>query len=211
MNKSALIKIAGIVMITFLVITVVTFFLYPYLNEEKYEQIQNDRLLNQPAGDFEDSLGSESSELDDGTTGADENSLFQDSPAAQEGDFSGVIDSLQHVNDSLSLKLNEVQESLAELENAIRRNGVDPAQLLADSGDGEAAFVEASDEQTEEFAERVKSLLNLDEEELTPIANQMSQQELVRIYSNSGNIQREKLLRSLSPERAAKLMKEIML
>jgi len=72
-------------------------------------------------------------------------------------------------------------------------------------------FIAAASQPEEEFSERVKSLLNLDEEDLTPIANQMTQQELVKIYRNSGNLQREKLLRSLSAERATKLMQEIML
>jgi Mg/Co/Ni transporter MgtE len=81
----------------------------------------------------------------------------------------------------------------------------------AKSGSGDTPFVTIAEEPQEEFSERVKSLLNLDEEDLTPIASQMTQQELVKIYQTSSNLQREKLLRSLTPERAAKLMQEIML
>lgn len=214
MNKSAIFKIAGIVIASFLVITVITFFLYPYLNKDKYEQIQNERQINQPSGEFEGNSLSSGQIEDKAYNGqlAGDHSFYQDSTGTESTYFAATIDSLQHLNDSLTVRLEEVLANLTELEEAVKKNGADPAKLVqANPGGNDAAFIQASEEPKEEFSERVKSLLNLDEDELKPIANQMSQQELVRIYSNSGNIQREKLLRSLSPERAAKLMKEIML
>lgn len=214
MKKSALFKIAGIIAASFVVVTVAMFFLYPYLNEEKYEQIQAERSERTPSNSFQS--GTEDEQL---TGGFDDDTVSDFGPDNQEQAFEGdknqllmKLDSLMAVNDSLSLELESAQAGLSNLENVLKQTGVDPQQLAsAKQGEGNVEFIIASEEPREEFSERVKSLLNLDEEELTPIANQMSQQELVRIYSSSGNIQREKLLRSLSPERAAKLMKEIML
>lgn len=215
MKKSALFKIAGIIVVSFVVITVAMFFLYPYLNEEKYEQIQAERSERTPSNSFQ--VGTQDEQLPI-EAGEDTESEPASGSRVQvfEGDRDQLLmklDSLKAVNDSLSTELESAQAGLLNLENVLKQTGVDPQQLAsARRGEGvDAEFIIASEEPKEEFSERVKSLLNLDEEELTPIANQMSQQELVRIYSSSGNIQREKLLRSLSPERAAKLMKEIML
>lgn len=62
-----------------------------------------------------------------------------------------------------------------------------------------------------EFFEKIKSLLSLDEEELAPIVNQLSNEQLILLYNGGGNLQKEKLLRALSPERAAAIITEIML
>lgn len=218
MNKSALLKIAGIVVGSFVVITIAIFFLYPYLNEEKYEQIQAERLEGQSMGDFESDSSDVSLSNSDKGGEAMGMSGFSD-PDSSGGDLEAdidplqmTIDSLVTTNDSLVQQLDSTQASLFNLENLLANSGLDPLHIEnAKKGEGDVELIAAADEPREEFSERVKSLLNLDEEQLTPIANQMSQQELVRIYNSSGNIQREKLLRSLSAERAAKLMKEIML
>ena len=215
MNKSALIKIAGILVVSFIVVTIVTFFLYPYINEQKYEQIQTERTERHPSDDLEG--GAEPDELppldkenpfykSSAQSGAD--SLL----AADSSSIMMTLDSLMAVNDSLSQQLDSAMVALANFEEVLKASGADDSQLdEVRRGTGDVEFITAAAEPKEEFSERVKSLLNLDEEDLTPIANQMTQEELVRIYSSSGNIQREKLLRSLSPERAAKLMQEIML
>lgn len=214
MNKSALFKIAGIIVVSFVVITVATFFLYPYLNEEKYEQIQAERSERTPSNSFQSETEDELLPIE-AEGDSESESVTDEKTRVFDGDKNQLLmklDSLMAVNDSLSLELESAQTGLTNLENVLKQTGVDPQQLASvKQGEGNVEFIIASEEPREEFSERVKSLLNLDEEELTPIANQMSQQELVRIYSSSGNIQREKLLRSLSAERAANLMKEIML
>ena len=216
MNKSALIKIAGILVVSFIVVTIVTFFLYPYINEENYEQVQTERADRFPSDDLEG--GGYSDELPP-MDNSNQNLLNKQGAGIPDSlftdDMSSVsmtIDSLVAVNDSLSQTLDSALVTIANLENALKASGADDAQLAeVRQGNDDVEFISAAAEPKEEFAERVKSLLNLDEEDLTPIANQMTQQELVKIYNNSGNLQREKLLRSLSAERATKLMQEIML
>lgn len=215
MNKSALIKIVGILVGSFVVITILTFFLYPYLNEEKYEQVQEERAERLPTGEFE-GAGSDTDLFDTENADLNNDSVFSetvDSLALKDSlRFAAIIDSLTAANDSLTQELESANSSLANLEQALMEAGADRDLLAsAKSGSGETPFVTVAEEPQEEFSERVKSLLNLDEEDLTPIASQMTQQELVKIYQTSSNLQREKLLRSLTPERAAKLMQEIML
>src|SRR6056297_261772 len=216
MNKSALIKIAGILVVSFIVVTIVTFFLYPYINEEKYEQVQTERADRFPSDDLQG--GADSDELpplDDSFQRPLENSAAGIPDSLFTADSSLVsmnLDSMMAANDSLSQQLDSALVTIANLENALKATGADDTQLAeVRQGNNDVEFIAAASQPEEEFSERVKSLLNLDEEDLTPIANQMTQQELVKIYNNSGNLQREKLLRSLSAERATKLMQEIML
>jgi hypothetical protein len=56
------------------------------------------------------------------------------------------------------------------------------------------------------FAERAKSLFNLEDEELTPIINQMSNDLLLQLYDVGSTMQRQKLLRCLPSDKAAKIV-----
>jgi transcriptional regulator of heat shock response len=63
----------------------------------------------------------------------------------------------------------------------------------------------------EAFKDRVKSLLNLEEDEMAPILDKMTSKQLVRLYKEAGNTQREKILRALKSDQAARLITEVML
>lgn len=103
-----------------------------------------------------------------------------------------VVDSLQGVIVSMQTRMKEQVVSA----------GVPKGQAV--SGD-------TNEIDKNKLRENIKSLMNLDEEELAPIVKEMTNAELKLLYSVSGNIQREKLLRSLPPNRAAKLIQEIMI
>jgi len=108
------------------------------------------------------------------------------------------IDSLRQVNDSLNVLMTAIQDSIND------RSLTVPQEEIVENGAGIAGF-------DEDFSDRIKSLLNLDEEELAPIVDKMNRDQLVRLYQGGGSIQREKLLRALKPERAAELIQKIML
>lgn len=55
-----------------------------------------------------------------------------------------------------------------------------------------------------------KSLLRLDEEELAQILNRLSDNLLIKLYNSSSTIQREKLMRSLEPGKAATIIRTVM-
>lgn len=55
-----------------------------------------------------------------------------------------------------------------------------------------------------------KSLLKLGENALAPIVNLLDNEQLVMLYKEASNIQRAKLLRSLKPDKAASILKQVM-
>ncbi len=62
----------------------------------------------------------------------------------------------------------------------------------------------------EEFAVRIKSLLNLEDDELSPILENLNTDQIVKLYYAGGTIQRQKILRALEAKKAAEIMTEIM-
>lgn len=57
--------------------------------------------------------------------------------------------------------------------------------------------------------EHNRSLLNLDDEELRPILSQLNELQIKAIYADASSMQREKILRNLSPASAARLLSAI--
>ncbi|MBP3191939.1 hypothetical protein [Natronogracilivirga saccharolytica] len=181
-------KILGIVVGTFVGTSVLMFFLYPHIHPDRagdVEKLDEDPLMAGSVweGDVMSPEECESlqSELE--------------SLHSENAELMSRIDSLDNENEKLKAEL-------ADLESA-EPQPADEAGIPAANG----TTITMDDE---DFAERVKSLLNLDEEELAPIVQNMEDSQLVRLYRSAGSIQREKLLRSLAPDRAAKLMNEVM-
>ncbi len=98
-----------------------------------------------------------------------------------------TIDSLYAVNRELEDELRQTQ-AIAEANGGIDGNGNGPQQL---------------DAQLEEVA---SNLLVLNEEELAPIVNRLSDNMLLELYENSSGMQRQQLLRALEPAKAATLI-----
>jgi hypothetical protein len=198
MNKGLILKIAGFITIPLIILVVAMFFLYPYINKDTYQD-----LVEEQQQKFE-------AEFDAAT-----------SPASAKPDTITVApDSLQ-VSDSLAIVAEDTidynsPEFLLE-ENRNLHSFIDSLIVQIQNLKKEKAEIEAEEPEIEvgltpeEFAQRIKSLLNLEEDDLAPILDKMTSQQLVRLYSGGGTIQREKILRSLSADKAAKLMTEIML
>lgn len=184
MNKAVIVRITGFLVIPILVMLVIIYFLYPFLNSEKYQQIVES--INPVVSDSSrvDSLVTDSLDFSNMQNfETDQDSLVD----IANNDYSNpVIDSLQQVINALNTRIKELEHT-QELDE-IR------AKL-----------------EEEAFANRIKSLLNLEEDELAPILEKMTNEQLVRLYTEAGTIQREKILRALNSDRAAKLITEIML
>ncbi|MBO6586853.1 MAG: hypothetical protein JJ953_12165 [Gracilimonas sp.] len=192
MNKAVILKIAGLITVPLLVMIVAMYFLYPYINKEEYQELvqaQEEKL----DAEFE-ALGLPAQE---------------DSVVAVLSDATMVMDSVAVdtlVTDELQLALEEntllhkrVDSLIAEIE------------VLKANQPEETDAEDIQELSKEEFAQRIKSLLNLEEDDLGPILEKMTNEQLVRLYNGGGTIQREKILRSLNSDKAAKLMTEIML
>ncbi|MDG5766746.1 hypothetical protein QA596_04640 [Balneolales bacterium ANBcel1] len=182
-------KIPGIIVGSFVGVFALIFFLYPQINPEQYEQLTQ---WDEQDGDGFPGAGPLTDEE------VEEWKAEMERLRADNRSLRSTVDSLQLLNEDLELELKE-WEKLEDF-MPVAESATEPVQR------GSTFYM--SDE---EFGERVKSLLNLDEEELAPIIREMDDGQLVRLYQSGGTIQREKLLRSLSPQRAAKLMSEVML
>lgn len=217
MSKSGIIKITGLLVIPFLVLTVAMYFLYPYLNEEKYNEVV--AKFNTDEKKVERLAPHERTITSDG--GSNSTTLEKDFDTlsgqiealkSQNIDLQTRLDSIRALNEELQQKLDKKAKALKDTKQnqadaVVKQNqpqATDFAQAATQNGQKQT-------QDTEAFSERVKSLLNLDEEQLAPIVNQMSNDQLIRLYRGGGTIQRQKLLRSLKPDRAAKIMTEIML
>lgn len=206
MKKKILIIVAAIA-VPFLALLVLFYFLYPHLNEEKYEQI-----LSEIGGEQKEDPAPDEIDYDEITFNerpGDEYTFedYENLPnnlellMAEQNNLQNTIDSLNREKQILVSELDELSST------------IDSAQTveIAANEETEPLLADANNETREEFSERVKSLMNLEEEQLAPIVKQLSDEQLIRLYYSAGNIQREKLLRSLSAARAAKLMEKIML
>ena len=197
MNKGAIVKIAGFLVVPIILMLVVVYLLYPMLNKDKYD------LIVRTNGTMYDSLMVDSLARVDSLMRADSIAVA-DSLAlieadqlerAQKMNIATKIDSLERLVYVLSARL----EGLAERE--IRQQQNNSQQQIASTAELEE----------EAFKDRVKSLLNLEENEMAPILEKMTSQQLVRLYREAGNTQREKILRALNSDRAARLITEVML
>ncbi|MAO63683.1 MAG: hypothetical protein CL666_01655 [Balneola sp.] len=213
MNKAAILKITGAILVTFIVMVVAIFFLYPKINEEEYTQMvsefeaQQEQVLQSESQQYSVSEVDPSAYQTAGFAGSD---LGLDSASISSGNTT-LPDSLMVIDrEQYQLKLKEMENNEIRLHSLI-----DSLYAEIDQLDQQlTGMAEASSEKEEldpaEFTERVKSLLNLEEDELSPILQQMTNEQVVRLYFGGGTIQRQKILRSLEPKRAAELMTEIM-
>ena len=191
MNKVTFIKIAGFLVVPILLMLVVMYLLYPMINKDRYD------LIVETNGTMIDSVMMDSLARLDSLAMVDSLYAFQQDSLMeleneiqqqQDAEWINLVDSLQRVIYVLNARIEG-------LENEEIVEGETSAEKLAE----------------EAFKDRVKSLLKLEEDELAPILDKMSKDQLVRLYSEAGNTQREKILRSLNSDRAARLITEIML
>lgn len=193
MDKKKL--IIGAVLVSLLpVFLVVFYFLYPKINADRYEEVIN-RQVEEEQIAFSKNVNLDDPDLNKEFEGmANQMQEYLE----REDKLNRSIDSLKQVNDSLNVLMAAIQDSINQRTSTVRQ------EEIVENNAGIAGF-------DENFSDRIKSLLNLDEEELAPIVDKMNKDQLVRLYQGGGSIQREKLLRALKPERAAELMQKIML
>lgn len=194
MNTRKLLKIIGFIIGPLIPLTIAIYFLFPYLNEEKYEEITK-------TDDHADVIA------DDGTMsviGSDFETIKKQAKSIQKDNryLQETLDSLRMVNDSLKKELASMKSELEELSATQGQN--------EDNETAEALAETMKEEDGEEFKENIKSFLSLDDENLAPIINQLSDDQLVRLYKGGSSLHRKKLLRTLESKRAAQLMTEVM-
>lgn len=198
MNKGAIVKIAGFLVVPILLMLVITYLLYPMLNEDRYD------LIVRTNGTLVDSVLLDSLARLDSLAAADSLETLE---RFKNGELVVTIEDTEWANkvDSLTRLVYVLNARLEGLEAAANI----PKQ--EEEPQAQEDFTTTADLDDEAFKDRVKSLLNLEENEMAPILEKMTSQQLVRLYREAGNTQREKILRALNSDRAARLITEIML
>lgn len=206
--------ILGIAIIPFVVFLVTIFFLYPYLNKENYNKTMDEHSRS----DIAMVEIQESDIVISNPQAVDSLQLELSSLLNEQKTIESVIDSLVNKKQILISEIQDLEKQRELVLNEVllaegSKTDLEPQQIAQQvaSTPTTQTFADNSDEIKQEFSERVKSLLNLEEEELAPILKKIEDQQLLLLYDTAGNIQREKMLRSLTPDRAANLMKKIML
>ncbi|MFP8488658.1 hypothetical protein ACKGJO_06100 [Gracilimonas sp. Q87] len=214
MSKSAILKIAGIVLIPFILMLVGAFFLYPQLNEEKFNEIVTN-FEEQQEEQFKNDLQKERN-----TNAVNQKVISKESLSdSMEVYVTTEVDSvnIEELPDSIQNITSKTESEIHRFEQSeIRLHGIiDSLYAVIEELEAQIELLSNPvEEKTEldpkEFSERVKSLLNLEEDELRPILEKMTKDQIVRLYDGGGTIQRQKILRSLGADEAAELMTEIM-
>ncbi|TNE71798.1 hypothetical protein EP331_08455 [bacterium] len=126
-----------------------------------------------------------------------------------------AINELKKKVSSLELEVNEKRakemKDLALIDSLYQLNLSMEDELAAfRMGSAKTGLTTSLGKIDSKVAEVTKSLLRLEEDELALIVNRLDNSELVRIYNTSSNLQREKLLRSLEPNKVKQLLKSVM-
>jgi cell division protein FtsB len=165
---------------SFIVLTVIAYFLFPYINPEKAAEIEKEQPSMKKAsfdpGEFNlqavDSLNQELSNLH------------------------MKVDSLRRENDGKQQLIDSLQTGPA-MDSPVES---EPAEMTA------AEMTEA----VPAIEEASKPLLGMDEDDLAPIVDLLDENQLISLYREGSGRQRQKLLRVLKPQKAAKILKKVM-
>ncbi len=180
MDTSTIVKYGLASLLSFVFFIAVSYAIYPHVNgSAKKEKINNAPAVDEPV----DFIGKK---YDPDLYGPDAVARLK----KQIDDMEQLISELREKEN----QYKEVIDSLAVVASSIHlQMVVEQEQRINAEGILEAA----------------SSLLELNDDVLSKILIRLEDQQLVELYHAAGRIQRGKLLRSLDPDRAAKLLKQV--
>ncbi len=173
-------KTAGKFVGVFLVILIAMYFLYPYLHPQPEQEATDEDEWG--VSDLANSPFNYSLEA-------------SDSLKTQVNELQKSIDSLTNIQQQRQVKIDSLEQLASQMEVAPQQTNT------AQTNDEEGS--------SEQFKNVSRSLLELDEEELSPILDRLDNDELIGLYKSANNMQRSKMLRSLGSDKAAVILKEI--
>lgn len=176
-----------VVSLSVLILGAVAFYLlYPKMNPKKYEetvqQVEEENALNATLNSSE----SESTNLEnnlDSTDSSNRISSVVKMQKAQIDSLESIISKLESYREELNTEKIDLNEKIKKLEE------------------------QASQKAT--FEDELKGILSLDDKQLSPILEKMNDMKVADIYQGSNVNQKQKILRCLDPERAAKLLEAV--
>ena len=161
------------------------YLLYPKMNPEKYEetvqQVEEENALNATLNSSE----SESSYLENNIDATDSESrkMLVETHKVQIDSLKSIIRELESLRDELNTEKIDLNEKIKKLEEQANQKAT--------------------------FEEELKGILSLDDKQLSPILEKMNDMKVADIYQGSTINQKQKILRCLDPEKAAKLLETV--
>ena len=191
--------------VAFFLFLVLSFYLYPVINSDAGEQAAAMEVPKDGPGYYEfDYIKFGPAAVRDLQDRTEELEQQLASVDVGETDQLTIIDSLHRVTIQKDQRIAELEAQLGQAGGNNARYASSSASLFGGGSSGNSL---EGDQKLQNIS---KSLLNLDEDELGPILNRLSDAQLVKLYESSSNIRRAKLMRSLDPGKAALLLRRVM-
>ncbi len=157
------------------------YLLYPKMNPEKYEETVQQVEEENALNTPE----SESSYLENNIDATDSESrkMLVETHKVQIDSLKSIISKLESFRDELNTEKTDLNEKIKKLEEQANQKAT--------------------------FEEELKGILSLDDKQLSPILEKMNDMKVADIYQGSTINQKQKILRCLDPEKAAKLLETV--
>ncbi len=172
--------IVGGSLVSFIVMMAAMYFLYPYINPEMKKELEEQKPEVEQATRFDPTQYGPKA---------------VDSLNTHVHTLKQTVDSLKTLETSYISQIDSLEEQITQVQE--EKEEIKPEELPE----------EITANNLEDIS---KSLLNLDEDALSPIVNLLEDKQLVGLYNSANNMQRAKLLRSLKPDKAATILKKVM-
>ncbi|MEX0779598.1 MAG: hypothetical protein WD491_06510 [Balneolales bacterium] len=121
--------------------------------------------------------------------------LRQEVEAEEAASDSIEVDPLVVMENRYEMKIDSLHDVIEEMEAHYK-------QELAEKKEVELS---------KEMEDVTRALLNLDDRVVSPIVNQLDDDQLIKLYRAGSNMQRERLISALDPDRASSILRKVIL
>ena len=170
---------------SFLLLLVVMYFVYPYIHPQQVKKLEASA---------------------DSTQALDLYSPEKYNPQAIDS-LTIMVEDLQQLVDSLKNREGQYITDIDSLSQALEEQRTRTEEVMEQK---ESMTIATETKKKVDSETVTKSLLNLDVDSLSPIVNLLNDKQLVTLYESASSMQKEKLLRSLEPQKAATILKKVM-
>lgn len=174
----------------FVVLLVLIYLLFPYLKPEKVAKVKKKiNSTNQPVSEKSNLYNKRSKH----------NKQRKAQPDVKIDSLNQIVTNQRKEIKSLTEKYKHRKQMIDSLTRALK-NKKNALRKMASTQQRHSVSVKKASQ----------SLLNLGQRELAPIVNLLDTDQLMNLYRNASSRQRQKLLRTLKPKKAAVIMKKVM-
>ena len=161
------------------------YLLYPKINSEKYEetvqQVEEENALNATLNSSESVSSNLENKLD--AIDSESRKMLVEPYEKQIDSLKSIISELERFRNELSTEKTDLNAKINKLEEQVNQKVT--------------------------FEQELKGILSLDDKQLSPILEKMNDMKVADLYQGSNSNQKQKILRCLDPERAAKLLEKV--